>query len=61
MTPEQKYRIRQAAAELGAALTAANGDFDVDVRQIEMRSIEQDRPNYAYTVKVSLKTEEVIA
>lgn len=61
MTPEQKERIARAAVELGAALTDVGADFDTDIRQIAMNSIHRAHPNYGYMVKVTLKTEEVIA
>lgn len=61
MTPEQKERIRAAARELSAALTAAGDDFDVRVGGLEMTFIDDERPRYSYAINVILRTEEVIA
>lgn len=44
MTPEQKERIRAAARELSAALTAAGDDFDVRVGGLEMTFSHQCNP-----------------
>lgn len=61
MTPEQKERIRAAAHELGAALTAVGDDFDTDVRQYEVTSFSDTRRRYAYSLHINATSREVIA
>lgn len=61
MTPEQKERIKQAAVELGAALTWVGSDFDVDVDRISMTTVDSLSPNYGYVIRVTIRNEERIA
>lgn len=60
MTPEQKERIRAAARELGAALTAAGDDFSVDVMAHEVTHIGDEHPRYAYSLTVEATQRELI-
>lgn len=58
---EADKRIRVAAAELAAALTAAGKDYSVVTNSIDCTTIEDPVRRYAYSVRVSEYQEREIA
>lgn len=45
-------RIKAAADELGAALSAVGGHYDVGVDRLDVTTIEDAAPRYVYVVNV---------
>lgn len=58
---EADQRIKAAAAELAAALTATGKDYNVVTSSIDCTTIEDPGRRYAYTVRVSEYQEREIA
>lgn len=61
MTPSQRARIKDAAQELGKALTDAGDDFIVEVTQLPYQPMGATHADRGYIVQVHLKDGEWVA
>lgn len=58
---EQDERIKRAAAELAAALTAGGSDYSVSVHGVDVTAIDTAGQRWAYDVQVVEHNDRVVA